>query len=186
MRTVKEALSNKQNITITAFYDVWKCPGSTTRTQKCLKDVPIEQFIKEYGHWNYDGWYTTGTNTADIWVFATDDRKYEFPTISANYKREYEYFLEDLEAFSYELSHVVHDAETLYQTIKDYFLDYAEGKLLYEIDNSGLLTISDVDESVGIHEEICSVWLPDTFPFPKEIRQNIEEREEKDGERNFS
>lgn len=186
MKTVKDALSNAQNTIITAFYDVWKCPGSTNRTQKCIKNVPIEQFIKEYGHWHYEGWYTTGTNTADIWVFATDDYKYEFPTISENYKREYEYFLEDLDAFLYEISHVVTDEKNLYQTIKEYFLNYTEGKLQYEIDQRGLLSIWDIDESVGIKEEICSVWLPDTFPFCKETKQNVEESEEKDGERSLS
>lgn len=89
MKTVKENFGVGNNIgwRVNIHYDVWDSPGSTHREQKSLIDVDLEEFIEKYGDWIYEGWYTTGNHTADMWVGAAKPYCYNGNEVEINVKR---------------------------------------------------------------------------------------------------
>jgi hypothetical protein len=71
---------NYETIFLTIHYDEWKEPNSTEHTQRHIQDIRLDEALKEYGNWIYENAYTTERSKditrIDVWLMATDDRKY--------------------------------------------------------------------------------------------------------------
>lgn len=71
---------NYETIFLTIHYDEWKEPNSTERTQRHIQNVRLDEALKKYGDWIYENAYTTERSKditrIDVWLMATDDRKY--------------------------------------------------------------------------------------------------------------
>jgi len=71
---------NHETIFLTIHYDEWKEPNSTERTQRHIQNVRLDEALKEYGNWICENAYTTERSKditkIDVWLIATDDRKY--------------------------------------------------------------------------------------------------------------
>lgn len=71
---------NLEVVYLTIHYDEWKKPNSTEHTQRHIQNVRLEEALKEYGDWIYENAYTTERSKditrIDVWLIATDDRKY--------------------------------------------------------------------------------------------------------------
>ena len=71
---------NYETIFLTIHYDEWKEPNSTERTQRHIQNVRLDEALKKYGDWIYENAYTTKRSKditrIDVWLMATDDRKY--------------------------------------------------------------------------------------------------------------
>lgn len=77
---MSEGTKNHEIIFLTIHYDEWKEPNSTERTQRHIQNVRLDEALKEYGNWIYENAYTTERSKditrIDVWLMATDDRKY--------------------------------------------------------------------------------------------------------------
>lgn len=75
-----EDTKNYETIFLTIHYDEWKKPNSTEHIQRHIQDIRLNEALKEYGDWIYENGYTTERSKditkIDVWLMATDDRKY--------------------------------------------------------------------------------------------------------------
>ena len=76
-----EDTKNYETIFLTIHYDEWKKPNSTDyNAQRHIQDIRLNEALKEYGDWIYENGYTTERSKditkIDVWLIATDDRKY--------------------------------------------------------------------------------------------------------------
>lgn len=71
---------NLEVVYLTIHYDEWKKPNSTEHIQRHIQDIRLNEALKEYGDWIYENGYTTerskNITKIDVWLMATDDRKY--------------------------------------------------------------------------------------------------------------
>ena len=71
---------NLEVVYLTIHYDEWKKPNSTEHIQWHIQDIRLNEALKEYGDWIYENGYTTerskNITKIDVWLMATDDRKY--------------------------------------------------------------------------------------------------------------
>lgn len=76
-----EDTKNYETIFLTIHYDEWKKPNSTDyNAQRHIQNIRLDEALKEYGNWIYENAYTTERSKditrIDVWLMATDDRKY--------------------------------------------------------------------------------------------------------------
>ena len=76
-----EDTKNYETIFLTIHYDEWKKPNSTDyNAQRHIQNIRLDEALKEYGNWICENAYTTerskGITRIDVWLMATDDRKY--------------------------------------------------------------------------------------------------------------
>lgn len=72
---------NLEVVYLTIHYDEWKKPNSTDyNAQRHIQNIRLDEALKEYGNWIYENAYTTERSKditkIDVWLIATDDRKY--------------------------------------------------------------------------------------------------------------
>ena len=173
MKTIKEALGDMHDIILNVYYDKWLYPGSYERSQHFIENIPIQDFMRLFGDWTYEGWYTTGSEngqiTADVWAGATEECRYAIPSYSADLFQTYgQDFLADISAF-------VKDAERLLREQPDCEItsllcnaarkldNYSEGKLLIQstikADAIAVVTLTDYDPSTCINHELATVTV---------------------------
>ena len=75
-----EPFCNHKTTFLTIHYDEWKKPNCTEHIQRHIQDIRLNEALKEYGNWIYENAYTTERSKditkIDVWLIATDDRKY--------------------------------------------------------------------------------------------------------------
>ena len=109
-----------KNTVVNLIYDEWERPGSTKRTQKHIKGVPLEELLEKYGDWEFDGAYTVlltkERNEANVWATATDHRAYKEPEADCpgnNLKGDVKMFdwMEECECYGngHEIFHIAQD-----------------------------------------------------------------------------
>ena len=82
LETLRDKFEGSEKYRVSLIYDVWKEKGKPERTQVQTKYLDIEDVVKEFGDFIYEGWYTEGwfddgRIKASLWAIADASHSYE-------------------------------------------------------------------------------------------------------------
>lgn len=82
--TLAQHFKDNPDCELRLFYDQWKCPNSTEKTQIKVPPAKAKDLMRDFGEFLYDGAYTTGFTkdgepTIDVWAQVVGNKRYKYP-----------------------------------------------------------------------------------------------------------